>query len=167
MQYRATMLLVAVGLAALGCSAKSSVIFPQTFRQTGFRLVRPCRAPGEHSALNGFTVWVNDAAAVAYDDILSGTAGVHEMPANSIVIKEVSTDVTCSSSAVDRWVAMKKIPGYDPPNGDWMWQEVSGQGSITVEGRVAACTGCHAGADNTTCAGYGAARGMDYLCTAP
>ena len=53
---------------APACSSKSSavvdggtLIFPAaTFRQAGFQMVRACRAPGEHSALNGFTVWVND-----------------------------------------------------------------------------------------------------------
>ena len=51
-----------------GCSSKSqpggadggTLVFPTTFRQAGFQMVRACRAPGEHSALNGFTVWVND-----------------------------------------------------------------------------------------------------------
>lgn len=89
------------------------------------------------------------------------------MPADSIVIKELYSDRTCGSGLISGWVAMKKIPGYDPPNGDWMWQQVSAQGVSTIEGRVPACFGCHEGADNTTCIGYGATHGMDYLCTAP
>ena len=75
--------LVAAAWGAPACSSKSSavvdggtVIFPAAFHQAGFRMVRACRAPGEHSALNGFTVWVNDAAAAIYDEILSSGGDV-------------------------------------------------------------------------------------------
>jgi hypothetical protein len=130
-------------------------------------LVRACRAPGEHSGLNGFAVWVNDAAAATYDQILQGggDAAVHEMPDGAIVVKELYKDRTCT--AVDRWVAMKKISGFDPATGDWFWQDVTAAGTVNVEGQVPACSGCHEGQPNASCIGYGAVNGMDYLCTAP
>lgn len=165
-------LLLSLALAGGGaCSSAAgkgdAPIFPATFRQAGFRQVRACRAPGEHSGLNGFTVWVDQGSADTYDSILTASADVHQMPAGAIVVKELYGDRTCTAAAVDGWVAMKKIPGYDPPNGDWMWQDVTAQRAIISEGRVASCNSCHAGGDDMTCAGYGEAHGMDYLCTAP
>src|SRR5262245_34854922 len=146
---RGRALFLVVGtLAAVsgGCSTKASSptpdaaapIFPQDFRQSGFQMVRACRSPGEHSALNGFTVWADQSSAAQYDSILLGAVdgGAHEMPAGSIVVKEVYRDSDCV--AVERWVAMKKIPGFDPEHGDWSWQEMTANGVITVDGRVAA-----------------------------
>jgi hypothetical protein len=125
------LLALAAALVTVGCGDKagpgpSEAIFPATFRQTGFRMVRPCRAPGEHWALNGFTVWVDQASADLYDELLRGnTARGREMPDGSMVVKELYVDRGCSPDAVD-----------------------------------------HCG-DAGSCRGFGAARGMDYLCTAP
>jgi hypothetical protein len=173
----------AVALSA-GCTSRSArdggpgdagtPIFPAGFRQSGFQMVRACRAPGEHSALNGFTVWVNDDAAATYDRILvsggggggaGGAGGAPRMPDGAIVIKELYADRACAT--VDRWVAMKKIAGFDPAHGDWFWQDVGAARTVTVEGQVPACSDCHEGQPNATCVGYGAVNGMDYLCTAP
>lgn len=167
------LLVPTLALLAVGCSSGSTpsgdaaVLFPPSFRETGYRRVRPCRSPGEHSALFGFTVWVDEPSAARYDQILSGggDAGVQEMPAGAVVIKEVFSDLDCRS--VERWVAMKKMPGYDPAHGDWFWQELTVKGVSKSEGRVAACIACHLGGDTGSCAGFGALKGMDYLCTAP
>lgn len=159
--------LTAAGACSSTPAANDAPFFPATFRQSGFRQVRACRAPGEHSGLNGFTVWVDDASADSYDSILAASADVHQMPAGAVVVKELYRDRACGADQVDRWVAMKKIPGYDPANGDWMWQDVTNQRGITAEGRVGSCIACHAGGDDMTCAGYGEAHGADYLCTAP
>ena len=161
---------------AMGCSSKAgsnggtrdagTTVFPLGFRQSGFQMVRACRAPGEHSALSGFTVWVSDAAAAAYNEIMqSRDAGAGEMPDGAIVVKELYRDRTCT--VVDRWVAMKKIAGFDPLHGDWFWQDVAATGSVTLEGQAPSCSGCHEGRPDGTCIGYGAVNGMDYLCTAP
>ena len=163
------------GVAAAGCSSHSNhaptdggvLVFPTTFRQSGFQMVRACRAPGEHSGLNGFTVWVNDAAAATYDQLLlggaPGDAGGHEMPDGAVVIKELYQDRGCTT--VDRWVAMKKLAGFDPARGDWFWQDVTRAGTVTAEGQLPACSDCHEG--QASCTGFGTVNGMDYLCTAP
>ena len=168
--------LLAGAAVALGCSSNSShgaadggvLVFPTTFRQSGFQMVRSCRGPGEHSGLNGFTVWVNDAAAATYDQLLLGgtpgdAGGGHEMPDGAVVVKELYRDRSCAT--VDRWVAMKKVAGFDPGHGDWFWQDVTPAGTVTIEGRVPACSDCHEG--NASCTGFGAVNGMDYLCTMP
>ena len=174
---RLIMLLVGVGAWPAGVACSSSpgspggdagtTIFPAAFRQSGFRMVRACRAPGEHSGLNGFTVWVDDAAAAVYDQILSGGgAGVAAaMPDGAVVVKELYGDRDCT--VVDRWVAMKKVAGFDPTHGDWYWQDVAASRAIVRQGQLPACSDCHEGRPDATCIGYGAMNGMDYLCTAP
>ena len=167
-------------LAVAGCSSKpaspggdaGATLFPATFRQSGFRMVRACRAPGEHSGLNGFTVWVDDAAAAAYDQILSGggasagdSGAAPVMPDGAIVVKELYGDRDCA--VVDRWVAMKKVAGFDPTHGDWYWQDLAASRAVVREGQLPACSDCHEGRPDATCVGYGAVNGMDYLCTAP
>jgi len=171
------------GASNQGCSSKpagpdtgsdagaGAPIFPATFRQSGFQMVRACRAPGEHSALNGFTVWTSEAAAATYDQLLSGSGAGGDggagraMPDGAIVIKELFGDRDCT--LVDRWVAMKKIAGFDPANGDWYWQDLAASRAILREGALPACSVCHEGRADGTCIGYGATNGMDYLCTAP
>lgn len=145
-----------------------TLVFPKTFREAGFREVRRCRAPGEHSGLGGFTVWVNELGADAYGRILAASdvdGGAARMPTGSIVVKELYADEACRT--IDHWVAMAKIDGYDTAHGDWFWQDVSARKTITAEGRVPSCFGCHEGRDDGTCVGFGAVNGRDYLCTAP
>jgi hypothetical protein len=171
-------LLVLVTLAGVACSSSSKpgandsgtggdagvAIFPATFRGAGFQMVRACRAPGEHSGLNGFTVWVDDADAATYDRILSGGGG-QQMPYGAVVIKELFNDRDCT--VVDRWVAMKKTADFDPAHGDWYWQDVAPTRAVLREGQLPACSDCHEGTPDGTCAGFGTMNGMDYLCTAP
>ena len=165
--------LLGVLFANPGCSSKptgpagdaGAPIFPATFRQSGFQRVRTCRAPGEHSALNGFTVWVDGASAASYDLILGGGGATHLMPDGAIVVKELYGDRECN--VVDRWVAMKKVAGFDPGHGDWYWQDIAANRAIIREGQLPACSDCHEGRPDATCIGYGAVNGMDYLCTAP
>ncbi len=131
-------------------------------------MVRRCRAPGEHSGLDGFTVWVDDPSAASYDQILSGSrpdAAAAQMPDGAVVVKELYTDRDCTT--VDRWVAMKKIAGFDPTHGDWFWQDVAPTRAVLSEGQQPRCSDCHEGRADGTCIGYGAVNGMDYLCTAP
>jgi hypothetical protein len=142
--------------------------FPMNFRESGFQKVRACRAPGEHSGINGFTVWVDDGAAATYDQILSGGAGdggTAQMPPGAVVIKELYGDRDCT--VVDRWVAMQKIGAFDPAHGDWFWQDLSATRAVLRQGQLPACSDCHEGRADGTCVGFGASNGMDYLCTAP
>jgi hypothetical protein len=41
-------------------------------------------------------------------------------------------------------VVMKKIPGYDPENGDWFYAMYDIAGEPGVTGKVPLCLGCHA-----------------------
>jgi hypothetical protein len=40
-------------------------------------------------------------------------------------------------------VAMRKVPGFDPANGDWYRAWFDENGEVVVTGRVTGCEGCH------------------------
>ncbi|MFQ5591204.1 MAG: cytochrome P460 family protein [Phycisphaerae bacterium] len=66
------------------------------------------------------------------------------LPDGSIIVKEnvgTSPDVTEAALTV-----MWKVQGFDPDNGDWFWANMTPEGEIVSEGRVAACAACHGGA---------------------
>lgn len=115
--------------------------------------------------MNAFTVWVSNDAAAAFDQIWQNPPALQRMPAGTTVVKEVYTGTTCDPGQVERWVAMRKEPGSDPAHADWHWQQVTSSGSITDDGPVDSCIGCHRGTGS--CTGYGNDGGRDYLCTAP
>lgn len=154
------------GLA--GCSAEQPASKPLVFERdvrASYTEVRACRSPGEHSGLNAFTVWVSKDAAAAFSSIWQTPPALDRMPAGTVVVKEVYSGTTCDKGQVERWVAMRKEPGFAPGHGDWHWQEVSGGGTLKEDGQGDTCVGCHRGAGS--CAGYGNDGGRDYLCTAP
>ena len=142
-------------------------IFPEDLQKAGYVQVRRCRYPGEHSALAAFTVWVNPDGRASFDALWAEPPTATEMEAGAIVVKEIYSSTSCAADQVDYWVAMKKEPGFDREHGDWRWQEVQHDGTITVDGRSPACGDCHEGRADTSCTGYGALNGKDYLCTAP
>jgi hypothetical protein len=164
--------LAAVTLAACSgdgggeASWNEAVVFDQDLRAGGFTLVRDCRHPGEHSALDAYTVWVSNDARAAFDALWADPPAGTRLPAGAVVVKEIYDGPDCDPSAVARWVAMKKEPGLDPPNGDWRWQEVTASGDLIVDGPEPACIGCHRGGDEDSCVGYGERNGKDFLCTA-
>jgi hypothetical protein len=163
-------------LALAGCNGSSEG--PPSHDETGpllifdtdiaahYTLVRSCRHPGEHSALNGFTVWVDKADETSFSAIWQTPPGVSALPPGAVVVKEIYTTETCDPGTVERWVAMKKEPGFDPTHSDWHWQEVSADHRVTTDGADDHCISCHTGND-PSCDGFGFATGRDYLCTAP
>ena len=133
--------------------------------RASYTMVRPCRFPGEHSALNGFTVWVNQKGAASFAAIWQTPPGVSELAPGSVVVKELYSGQGCDPKTAERWVAMEKRSGFDPAHGDWFWQEVSSDRKVTVNGADEHCFDCHTGSQS--CDGYGLAAGRDYLCTVP
>jgi len=146
------------------------LIFDRAFRSS-YTEVRSCRSPGEHSGLNGFTVWVNPPGAASFAAIWQTPPAVSALADGAVVVKEIYTTPDCGPNAIDRWVAMRKESGLDPAHGDWHWQEVTADGrvtsdgAVTPDGGVARCASCHTG--QASCSGYGESAGRDYLCTAP
>lgn len=171
MRDAALAIFLAISPVLLACGQPAEhgdeTFFPKDLKQGGYAQVRACRYPGEHSGLGAFTVWVNAGARASFDAIWADPPQATQMQAGSIVVKEIYTTTTCAADQIDHWVAMKKEPGFDAAHGDWRWQEVESDGTITVNGKSAECSDCHEGRADTSCTGYGALNGKDYLCTVP
>jgi hypothetical protein len=140
-----------------------SLVFPPDPAGAGYARVRDCRAPGEHSALAGFEVWVDPDGSDAFAALFEDPPAASAMPEGSVVVKLTFSDAACGD--LDGYFAMKKEPGFDPAGGDWHWQQATRDGLLTVDGKDSGCTGCHQGV--ASCVGYGEQAGRDYLCTAP
>jgi len=66
-----------------------------------------------------------------------------QLPDGSIIVKEnVGTSSQVTEAAL---TVMWKVAGFDPPNHDWFWANVTPDGGIVAEGRVQSCTVCHGG----------------------
>ncbi len=66
------------------------------------------------------------------------------LPDGAIIVKEnVGTSPDVSEAAL---TVMWKVTGFDPDNNDWFWANMTPQGQIVAEGKVAACAACHGGA---------------------
>lgn len=156
---------IAVLVAACGDGGTKhpGAFFPTDPGGRGYVRVRDCRAPGEHSALGGFTVWVDPASAEAFESLWDGDQS--RMPGGAVVMKVIHSDPGCTADEVLGYVAMKKVPGFDPAGGDWRWQQIDQTGDLIVDGKDASCSGCHEG--RASCTGYGNEAGLDYLCTEP
>jgi hypothetical protein len=154
----------------LACSSSSGTgqestpsLLPANFQSIGFAQTRACRSPGEHSALGGFTVWVNNDALEAFQSLWAGEVG--SMPSGALVLKEIYADANCDHEKALFWVVMHKERGFDPAHGDWHWQQIDKTGVVSSDGRSSACIGCHQGTGS--CMGFGADASKDYLCTEP
>jgi hypothetical protein len=127
-------LLQAVNNALVGCPLEP--IFPANYRDT-FTEVRDCRFSTEHGGVM-IRVLANSTAAQEYVD------EVNPLPAGSIVIKEEFNAQDCSDlGTLVRWRAMRKeAPNFDPEDGDWHWQIVKPDRSVTDDTKTT-CIGCH------------------------
>lgn len=83
-------------------------------------------------------VFINSVVETALDNF-EGT-----LPDGSIIVKEnVGTDASVTEAAL---TVMWKVAGFDPDNNDWFWANMTPEGQIVAEGKVADCAGCHSGA---------------------
>lgn len=89
-------------------------------------------------------VFINAQVEVA----LAGFNGA--LPNGSIIVKENLGDSTTDKA--DALTVMWKVPSFDPDNNDWFWANLSANGQVNAEGKIATCTGCH-----------NAARGNDFV----
>ncbi len=66
------------------------------------------------------------------------------LPDGSIIVKESSGENP--SDKADSLAIMWKVAGFDPDNNDWFWANITPEGDVTAEGRIASCAACHGGA---------------------
>lgn len=79
------------------------------------------------------TTYVNP---VAFDAINRKTG---TLPPGSIIVKEsYMPDKSPAAMTV-----MLKSPGFDPANNDWYWQMQMPDGTVSAQGRLQDCIGCH------------------------
>lgn len=83
-------------------------------------------------------VFINAAVESALATDFTG-----QLPDGSIIVKEnVGTSPEVTEAAL---TVMWKVQGFDPPNNDWFWANVTPDGQIAAEGKVQACAACHGG----------------------
>ncbi|MBI3785976.1 MAG: cytochrome P460 family protein [Deltaproteobacteria bacterium] len=110
-------------------------IFAASYRST-YTLVRDCRFSSEHGLVY-IRVLVNSIGAQAYLN------NANPLPVGTTVVKEEYASADCSDSSLLRWRVMRKeAPGFDPVDGDWHWQWVESNRSVTLNDK-STCIGCH------------------------
>lgn len=124
-------------------------IFPANYRDTYFE-VRDCRFSIEHGGVS-IRVLANDIGRQSYLD------ETNPLPVGSIIIKEEYAGADCENEEdLLRWrVTRKEAPGFDPEDGDWHWQWVEPDRSVTFDDK-AACISCHRAQE---------CLDRDYMCT--
>ena len=83
-------------------------------------------------------VFINTSVEAALENF-SG-----RLPDESIIVKESFGEIT--SEKADALTIMWKVSGFDPENNDWFWANITPEGVVNAEGKVAGCTSCHSGA---------------------
>jgi hypothetical protein len=85
--------------------------------------------------------------------------GAGDRARGTVVLKEEYADPECRE--LSAWTVMRKEPGYPPAAGDWHWQRVMADRTVTEDGHVARCIDCHRTYD------LGACLSRDWMCTEP
>jgi hypothetical protein len=116
--------------------------------QVSFPEVRGCRSVPDHG-LTYERVLANPLAAVPY------TAGSYPLPTGSVVVAEQHLEASCRSLN-GFYLMAKENPGYDQAGADWRWQRLDLYQRVLEDGRLQACSSCHA---RPPC--------NDYLCSPP
>ena len=110
-------------------------IFPANYRST-YTLVRDCRFSSEHGLVY-IRVLANSIGTQPYIN------SANPLPVGTTVVKEEFSSPDCNSNSLIRWRAMRKeAPGFDPVDGDWHWQWVETDRSVTFNDK-STCIGCH------------------------
>jgi hypothetical protein len=109
--------------------------------------VRDCRPSVEHD-LNQIRVLASPAAERPYLDQTP-------FPVGAVLLKAEFADPECATDFV-RFSAMRKeAAGFSPAAGDWYWQRILADGTVTNDGRDSTCINCHTRCDpswfDTTC----------------
>lgn len=141
----------AVSNALDGCPPEAPApVFPANYRDT-YTEVRDCRFSIEHGGVT-IRVLANDVGRQPYLD------DANPLPVGSIIVKEEFAGSRCDDEDFVRWRAMRKeSPGFDPDFGDWHWQWVEPDRTVTFDDK-STCIGCHIRPECLE---------RDYQCTVP
>lgn len=140
--------------AATGCGPDPSgaaPVFPEEYATT-YREVRDCRRSSDHD-LSFVRVLASPDAFDAYQ------MRDRAFPVGSVVIKEEHADEGCGDLL--GWTAMQKEePGSAGDAGDWRWQRVEPDRTVSEDGAPVLCVSCHQGCGVPP-------DGYDWTCTVP
>ncbi|MFT7676253.1 MAG: hypothetical protein ACI8QC_000222 [Planctomycetota bacterium] len=70
-----------------------------------------------------------------------GAAQQQALPAGTLIIK--ANYASSDPSSLESYVAMERVPGYDPRHQDWFYAEYTPRGKVTQAGAPARCIACH------------------------
>jgi len=104
--------------------------------QHSFQIVRACRMVTDHDFAYE-KVLANAVASEPY------VAESYPLPAGSVVVGEQHGDPSCTS-LTGYYLMAKEPPGYDPAGADWHWQRLDTNQRVVEDGRLQACSSCHA-----------------------
>lgn len=105
--------------------------------QTSYTKISDCTKSSTHGG-DYVKVFADDNAAQAYS---TGGAAVKE---GGVIVKPQYADDGCTELTSIK-VMRKGAAGTAADKGDWQWQDVSNDGSITSEGQIGFCISCHTG----------------------
>jgi hypothetical protein len=132
---------LAVCLFGVGCFQDStqphSAFLPLNTYQSTFQTVRTCRLSGSHA--NQYQLVLANAIAVEPYTNLS-----YPLPATSVVVAELHGNDSSCHNLLGYYLMAKEQPGYDTTAGDWHWQELDVNQRVSQDGRLTACSSCHA-----------------------
>ena len=140
---RSLLATLVVGLSLMLLSAcgetefvyNSASFFKQDY-ETSYTKISDCTKSPTHGG-DYVKVFADSNAAQAY----SGGDPVKE---GGVVVKPQYADDGCTELTSIK--AMRKGPaGTAPDKGDWEWQDVGEDGSISSEGQLGGCISCHTG----------------------
>ncbi len=110
-----------------------AAVFPQDW-QASYTEVRDCRRSGDHD-LNYVRILADAAALAPYQKRDA------PFPDGAVVLKIEFADPECTDTS--GFTAMRREAGFDAPNGDWHWQRLDATETVTEDGKLDRCIGCH------------------------
>lgn len=129
--------LLVVGACFQDSAPGHSEFLPLEYKTTGgFKNVRACRSVTAHDD-HYEAVFANAIGKDAY------LAASYPLPPASVVVAEEHADPACNSLIGFKLMAKEK-PGYDGAHGDWHWQQLDANQRVLKDGRLTACSSCHA-----------------------
>lgn len=100
----------------------------------GYQQLRDCRRSADHD-LSYIRVLADAQAIPPYvnRDV--------PFPAGAVILKIEYADPPCTDLV--GYTAMRRDVGIDPAGGDWHWQRANRAGTVTEDGIIERCKGCH------------------------
>jgi hypothetical protein len=121
-------------------SPSPEMVLPSDYR-TAFVQVQNCGNSVDHN-------FMDVVVRVRSGDVDRYRSGPYPFPKGSLVVKEEYRGQGCTDLS-GYTVMRKEDSGYFPAGGDWQWFTLDSGGTVLKNGKVPACSNCHA--TSTSC----------------